>query len=112
MFIGANGGQNAKIADDFYVVTNERSFVHAQGVLQQLSHCDVFEHTGNLRVALLHGNDLIDMLDVSPKGSQFGKHFCLFGVKLVRKVADEVGNLSAFGIIGEKGCAVAGVVLE
>ena len=58
------GGTGYKIAADADLMALEGGGVNLDGVFHKLGYGDRFEHAGDFRVALLHGHDLLDVIDV------------------------------------------------
>src|SRR6185437_4825047 len=53
-----------EVAHDRHAVAAESAFVHAQAVLDQQAHVERVGNAAALRIALLHGDDFLDVLDV------------------------------------------------
>ena len=64
VFIRAERGRRTIFPDHPDIVTSKAARVHAQRIFDQLRNLDSLDGAGNLGVALLHGDDIIDMIDV------------------------------------------------
>ncbi|MGH7869200.1 MAG: hypothetical protein ACREP9_16595, partial [Candidatus Dormibacteraceae bacterium] len=47
------------------VVPRKRAGVHLEGILDQVADLDRFDDAGHLGVALLHGHNVFDVVDVA-----------------------------------------------
>ncbi len=64
VFVEIEEGDFFKIADDFDAMPGEGANVQAQAVLDQAGKVDDFPDPGYLGIALLHGDDILDVLNV------------------------------------------------
>ncbi len=94
------------------LVTIERGGIDLNGVLDELTNLDRLLNARDLRVALLHGNDLIDVLDVFAELAQLAKEKLIFFLEGAGCGFDIFGNTLAFGVGGEETIELAGVLAE
>ena len=81
----------------------QRAGRQPQGVLHQLLGLKALPHPGHPRVALLHGHDLLDVLDVGPQRGQLRQQLRLLGRQVPGQLLQIARQLPPPGVLGEKG---------
>ena len=84
MFLGLNHRHLVELAAQLHVVPGERGAVDLDGVIDQLRGVDGFDDARDFGVALLHGDDLLDVLDVLQELLEFLQQSGLFVGEMLR----------------------------
>ena len=71
VLVGGDHGLCLEVADDLDVVAGERAAMDAQDVFDDVRHGDRLDDARRPAVGLLHGDDLLDVLDVFPQVLNF-----------------------------------------
>ena len=93
------------------------AFLSAPSFMRRLSstrldHVDHFLDAAEHRVALLHGHNFLDVLDVVPQRIQFADRGLLVGDEMFGELGQMRRQVLAPGVSGNKGSQVVGVFLQ
>ena len=76
--------------------------IDLDGILDQLGDIDDLLHAGDLGIALLHGDDLVDMLDVLAQVAEFEQKEALLLLEFVVDGGQVLGDMLAARVGGEE----------
>ncbi len=102
MFLDKHRGQDLELPNETDVVAVQGIAAHAQAVFNEGGEVQEFRDAGGDGVALLHRDNLLDVVDILPKGSQFENHRFLVGEQVFRKQGEVSGQSLAFGVGSKK----------
>ena len=80
--------------------------------MYQVGKRERFDHSAELGIVLLHGDDLFDVLDILGEARHFPEHFLLLGGHVVGQRLQVGGEHSSFGILSQKSRQVRGMFPE
>jgi len=83
-----------------------------QGVLDDVRHRHRLEDSRDARVGLLHGHDILDVLDVVPQVVDLRVQRLPLGDECLRQAAEVGGNHLAAGVLGQESGEVGLVLVE
>ncbi len=84
-----------KIALDAHPVAIERTHVHAQCIVDEARNGEPLRHPDQLRIALLHRHDLLDVIDVLAQRFEFLQGDLLIEQEVFRQLAEIEGQVLA-----------------
>src|SRR5690606_4941298 len=108
-FFHGDAGGGGEVADDLHVVPGEGGGVEAEGVFDEVGGVEGFEQAALHGVGLLHGDDVLDVVDVLLEGVDFGEEAVAFVDEVGAEGLDVGGELVAFGVVGDEVGQVVGV---
>src|SRR5262249_41242050 len=101
VFFDQDLGRIPEIFDHADVVPRETTGMHAKSVLDEFGHGKDFLYARDFGVALLHRDDVFDMLDVLLQLSDFVQRTALFAVEKGGKLSEIRGDLFSFRVDGQ-----------
>jgi len=93
-------------------VAGQGPIVHAHGVFEQIARRQPLDHARHAGVTLLHGDDLLDVLDIAGDALHLPAPVAMLRLEVLGQLDDEVGELLAARIAGDEFRGVGGVRLE
>ncbi len=90
------------LLDDSDAMAFERRSVHSHGILHERSRGDGLQDAKDFRVALLHSNDFLDVLDELHHADHFGKQFIPLRDQQSGSFGQVFRNQLALWIIGQE----------
>ena len=85
----------------------KRRRIDLEGVFHQTGQGNFFDDAGNARIALLHGDDVFDVIDVFGQLLQFVQSVFLLFSKLPGDLNDEFRHQFPLGVGGQEGPQVS-----
>ena len=113
MFLSRDVGDlRIVFANDLHFMAHQCARVHAQRVLQQIARFHLLGNPADFGVALLHGDDLLDVLNVVPQQIHFLEQGGLFGGQMIGQLPEIARQLPAPGIGADESAQVVGAFLK